>query len=350
MGPLPRHKSAAVTRWLIVILMMLGALIAPTAASATVEPGDSVHIGARQGYSGTGIFPVWYKNPAVGEPDAWAYCIEHDVHANSNIDGHVGGFNEYLGTNHFTDPTIQGRVLWVLAHGYPAKTIADLEAATGIAGLSVNDAIEATQYAIWRYTDLDWDASWNWESQNSETVYWYLVNGANTNPVMTPSEVEVTASITAPSSTQTSDSIVGPFVVNTNQKSVGVSAPSFTFTDASGSPIDPTAVVDGQEIYLDLRGHAAAGATTVTVTASAPGPTGRLISVPRTVGSMPTSTDHAQSIVLVQAKTATVGASANVAWTERAVSKPVIGTSLVDSADGDRVLSWNGGTVIDTIA
>ncbi len=33
-----------------------------------------------------------------------------------------------------------------------------------------------------------------------------------------------------------------------------------------------------------------------------------------------------------------------------AVSKPVISTSLVDSADGDRVLSWNGGTVIDTIA
>lgn len=30
--------------------------------------------------------------------------------------------------------------------------------------------------------------------------------------------------------------------------------------------------------------------------------------------------------------------------------EPVIGTSLVDSADGDRVLPWNGGTVIDTVA
>ncbi|QTV80080.1 VaFE repeat-containing surface-anchored protein [Microbacterium sp. NIBRBAC000506063] len=32
------------------------------------------------------------------------------------------------------------------------------------------------------------------------------------------------------------------------------------------------------------------------------------------------------------------------------VQDPVIGTSLVDSADGDRVLPWNGGTVIDTVA
>ncbi|WP_160318849.1 VaFE repeat-containing surface-anchored protein [Arthrobacter sp. ERGS1:01] len=298
------------------------------------------------------MFPVWYKTPAVGEPDAWAYCIEHDVHANSNVEGHVGGFDEYLGANYFTDPTIQGRVLWVLAHSYPAMTLADLEAATGIAGLSVNDAIEATQYAIWRYTELDYDASWNWESPNSEAVYWYLVNGANTNPVMKPSDVQVTASITAPSSAQTSDSIVGPFVVNTNQKSVIVSAPGFNFTDASGNPIDPTAVVDGQKIYLDLRGHVAAGSTTVTVTAAAAGPTGGIISVPRTDGSTPTTGDHAQSIVLVQAKTATVGDRADISWTEKApaVSNPVIGTSLVDSADGDRVLSWNGGTVIDTVA
>ena len=29
---------------------------------------------------------------------------------------------------------------------------------------------------------------------------------------------------------------------------------------------------------------------------------------------------------------------------------PVIGTSLVDTADGDRVLAWNGGVVRDTVA
>ncbi|MFK4788587.1 VaFE repeat-containing surface-anchored protein, partial [Microbacterium sp. ZW T5_56] len=32
------------------------------------------------------------------------------------------------------------------------------------------------------------------------------------------------------------------------------------------------------------------------------------------------------------------------------VEEPAIGTSLVDSADSDHVLGWNGGTVIDTIA
>ncbi|WP_433675880.1 VaFE repeat-containing surface-anchored protein [Microbacterium gorillae] len=36
--------------------------------------------------------------------------------------------------------------------------------------------------------------------------------------------------------------------------------------------------------------------------------------------------------------------------TPPAVEEPAIGTSLVDSADGDHIIGWNGGTVIDTIA
>lgn len=49
--------------------------------------------------------------------------------------------------------------------------------------------------------------------------------------------------------------------------------------------------------------------------------------------------------------TTRTSAEASASWSAvPAAADPVIGTSLVDSADGDRVLPWNGGTVIDTIA
>ena len=44
-----------------------------------------------------------------------------------------------------------------------------------------------------------------------------------------------------------------------------------------------------------------------------------------------------------------ISESDTVAFADEALD-PVIGTSLVDSADGDRVLPWNGGTVVDTVA
>src|SRR5690606_9279327 len=48
-------------------------------------------------------------------------------------------------------------------------------------GLTQDDAIEATQFAIWRYTELTWDASWVWRSPASEEAYWHLIDGANNN-------------------------------------------------------------------------------------------------------------------------------------------------------------------------
>ncbi|WP_431194060.1 VaFE repeat-containing surface-anchored protein [Leucobacter chromiireducens] len=46
----------------------------------------------------------------------------------------------------------------------------------------------------------------------------------------------------------------------------------------------------------------------------------------------------------------TVQAGAEITFADVRVEDPAIGTSLVDLADGDRVLPWNGGTVVDTVA
>ncbi|QOR71081.1 VaFE repeat-containing surface-anchored protein [Ruania alkalisoli] len=336
-------------RWLAAALLALGVVVAPgVAAAVDLEPGDTPYIGSKEGYGGTGLFPIWSNGSPTGDPDYWAYCIEQPVAAMTGLVGEVDDLDGYLGDNYFADPEVQGKVFWVLAHSYPELSLQEFGEAIGVPGISRNDAIEATQYAIWRYTDLTFDASWPFESADSEAAYWYLVNGANANPGLTYDDLEVTAAIAAPGSAQSADSLVGPFVVNTNQPTVSVTVdPAITVTDASGTPVDTDAVADGQELYLDLRGTTAEGEATVQVTAAGTSSTGKIVSVPTVPGTTPTAEDHAQTIILVTPSTTRTTAEASVSWT--ALPVPVIGTSLVDAADSDRVLPFDGGVVVDTV-
>ena len=314
-------------RW-AVGLLAAAALLAPafTSAAVAAEPtadaaaNSTAWVGARQGYSGTGIFPVYSSTPQdpanPGEPDFWAFCIEHDVHAKTKTPAGIGDLSSYLGSNHFTDPTVQGRVLWLLAHGYPALSLTDFGAAAGTPGISRNDAIEAMQYAIWRYTDLDFDAAWNWSNDDSKNAYWYLVNGANANPGMTPADFAGTVSVTGPTGSAKPGELVGPFTVRTDRASAQVTVdPAVALTDAAGNVIDANAVTDGQRIYLDLRSSSTSGSATVTASIAGSGFTGSVISVPNTATATPTAEDHAQSLVLVAGSSTRTSASATAQWT-----------------------------------
>ncbi|MGW8484578.1 VaFE repeat-containing surface-anchored protein [Microbacterium sp. NPDC055903] len=341
-------------------LLLIAAAVIPTtfatAASADeIEAGDTVWVGGDDiGYGGTKVVPVYSPVPAdtgnPGLPDLWAYCIEHDVSMRQDTSATAGEYSSYLGDNYFSDPAVQAKVYWIITHSYPAISLAELGAAAGVPNLSANDAVEATQYAIWRYTDLTWDAEWNWETQASEDVYWHLLEGANADTATAPpTSAEVEVSITAPTGAGTAGELYGPFIVTTNQPTVSVSAdPAFAIVDAAGDPVDTDAVIDGQELYLDLTGEATAGSATIAATANGASGTGLIISTP-VVGS-PTATpeSHRQSLILVAAEDATTTASAEGNWIAAAV--PTIGTTLVDAADDDHNLVWNGGTVIDTIA
>lgn len=339
--------------WIAVLAVALGALATPMAATAApavdLEAGDTVFIGGKQGYSGTGIYPLWPGAAQDGDPLYWAYCLENQITARTGTTGQVGDFDDYVGSNYFTDPAVQGKVLWVLANSYPALSLEEFGAAAGVPDISRNDAIEATQYAIWRYTDLTFDAAWAFETPDSADAYWHLVNSANVSSGLSPEDFEVTASVEAPAAPQTADSLIGPFVVSASRPTVTVTSdPDAVITDAAGNPIDTAAVVDGQEIFLDLRGTSSAGSATVTVTATGSSNTGRIITVPTVSGGTPTEADHAQTMILVTPSDTLTTAQAAVEWA--ALPVPVIGTSLVDVADGDRVLPWNGGTVVDTVA
>ncbi|UOR01785.1 VaFE repeat-containing surface-anchored protein [Leucobacter allii] len=341
-------------RWWAVALIAAVSLVVPsfaTAASATLQTGDSVWVSSvTQGYTGTNIHGVFLDAPVdpnnPGTPDYWAYCIENRIEAGSRHPGIIGDPEDYLGSNLYaTDPTVPNKVTWVLAHSYPYLSLDELRAASGVPTLSINDAVEATQYAVWRYTDVGWDAPWDWETPDSEAVYWYLVNGANTSggqPIGEP----ITVSIDPSDGAFPGGDLAGPYTVSTNQSSVSLTASNgLAFVDGAGAPIDASAVVDGQQVFLDLRNVTSAGSATITATATGASGTGKIITVPSTPGGTATPEDHAQSMVLAVPSDATTNATATVNWTV-----PSIGTSLVDAADGDQIVAWNGGTVTDTVA
>jgi len=352
-----RTRARARSRLIAALLVLAGLLLpAGAAAAADIQVGDSVWVGPRQGYSGTGVFPIFSPAPAdpgnPGTPDFWAYCVEHDVHAATGLEAVVGDLSSYLGTNHFADPQIQGKVLWIISHSYPAMSLADFGAAAGVPTISRDDAIEATQYAIWAFTELSGTPAWAWETPDSEAAYYYLMSGAHASSGLTSADVAATVSVAAPAGPQVAGTLVGPFVVTTDQPVASVTtAPGATVTDASGVPIDPGSVVDGQQLYLDLRGATTSGTATVTATVAGSSATGSVISVPTVAGATPTAGDHAQSIILVAASTATTSATATVQWAAAPLAQtPSISTTLLDSADGDHVLAWDGGTVTDTIS
>jgi len=352
--PRARRMGRAAAALLLSAAAIVPAVLTAPAAAATVEPGDAVWVGPGVGYPGTSIHPVYSPVPAdtanPGTPDMWSYCIEHDISARPDAVAVVGDYSSYLGSNYFTDPVIQAKVHWVITHAYPAVSLADLAVAAGATGLTANDAIEGAQYAVWRYTDLTFDANWAFETPASAAVYWYLVNGANADTATAPpATTEVEVSVSGPAASGAAGSLVGPFTVSTNQPTVALSSnPMHAFTDAAGSAIDPAAVVNGQQVYLDLRDSTAAGSATVTATANGASGTGLVISTPEEGSTTATPGSHRQSLILVTAENATTAASATGTWVVAAA--PSIGTTLVDAADEDHTLAWNGGSLVDTIA
>lgn len=338
-----------------VLSLALGIVGSSASNAATPQPGDSVYVGDLYSVSGSGfVFPIYLTPPAdpanPGEPDYWAYCIEHDTHAEDERAAVVGNLSSFLGTNYFTSAAVQGKVLWVLAHSHPALSLAEFRTAANLPTLTRDDIINATTTAIWRYTDLDYDANFNWISPNAEAAYWYLVNGANASPGMSPSDFKTTLTITPPPGAQTSGTLVGPFVVNTNQATASVTvAPGIDLVNAAGNPINAAAVSDGQEIYLDLRNATSAGSATITATAKGSSGNGLVVSIPKTAGTAPTADAHGQSVIMVAAGKGTTTAKASTQWAAQAVTEPSIGTTLVDAVDGDKYIVQDGGTVTDTV-
>lgn len=189
--------------------------ISPSGATSSIQVMVSgLWMGRLQGYGGTGMHAVFTSTPAdlsaPGTPDYFSYCVEHNVPAKSDLAAAAGGLDTYLGSNHLTGSAdIYSKLLWIVQNSYPGIVLSAFSAAVVAwaptaghpftAPLSTNDAIEATQYAIWRYTDLDFDASWSFQTPNSEAAYWYLI--AQINAGMRGTQSGTTGLITSEANT-----------------------------------------------------------------------------------------------------------------------------------------------------
>lgn len=343
--PVRRRFASAFLAALSMLALAFGWLVAPAARAADLPDGSTVWIGPAT--VGT-LHPVHLEAPAdpdsPGEPDFWAYCIENLVSAETRKLGTVGDWASFPGTNFFPNPGIAAKVSWVIANGYPAVSLEQLRTAIGFPGLTEEGAVEGTQYAIWRYTDLEFDAPWNWEPDTgSEEIYWYLVNGANATSGPTEDDLQTHVALTGPGTPQQAPGLIGPFVLTTDQPTAAITVdPAFVITDASGTPIDPNAVVDGQELYVDARSTYTAGAVTMTASVAGSAATGRLVTVPANNPQQ----DHAQTLMLVAAAGTTNDVSVNVAF---AAPVPRIGTTVTVQGSPNKVLPLSGGAVIDTV-
>lgn len=229
-------------------LLVTPAMFAQSAAHAAPNTGDQVYVGEARGYGGTKLFPVWFNGTGVGEPDSWAYCIEHDVSAITDTPGTISPSDDFLGGNYFNDPVVQGKVFWLMANSYPVLSLDQLAAQVGLPSISENDAIEATTYAIWRFTDVGFDADWYWETTDSEAAYKWLVNAAKLADTSAPSSpTPVTATINPPIGSFTAGNLVGPFIVSTSEATVQVTSDQgFPLVDSIGDLINTSEVTDGQ--------------------------------------------------------------------------------------------------------
>ena len=153
-----RHRG--VLAWLIAAVMAMSGLALSTsvAQAAEVEAGDTVYVGipeyVYESSEPQGFWvPVWVGvEEGAGQPDRapdyYAYCVENGAPTPGDRNGTASELDGYLGDHENVSPARQASVRAALAYGYPANSLEELRALTGVPTLSEKQAINATFLAI----------------------------------------------------------------------------------------------------------------------------------------------------------------------------------------------------------
>ncbi|WP_214627003.1 TQXA domain-containing protein [Paenibacillus agaridevorans] len=148
---------------------------------------------------------VYERRPnGAGLPDGiLAYCFDRsrDYPLTNDLHGYRAGEEFFSPLKDINNYSINGRAIdgdalrAILLNGFPTKSVADLQAATGITGLDEDMALWATQFAIWHYTngaDLD-----DWRGQHypptpaGEDLFNYYISLDPIGPTYTEADVDV---------------------------------------------------------------------------------------------------------------------------------------------------------------
>ncbi|GGG78619.1 thioester domain-containing protein [Paenibacillus radicis (ex Gao et al. 2016)] len=132
-----------------------------------------------------------------------AYCFDRsrEYPLTNDLFGYRTGEEFYSPLKEMSNYLIKGKVIdgdrirAVLLNGFPTKSVADLQATTGITGLDEDMALWATQYAIWHYTngaDLnEWRNQYYPPTLAGEDLYNYYISLDPIGPTYTETDVDV---------------------------------------------------------------------------------------------------------------------------------------------------------------
>ena len=237
------------------------------------------------------------------------YCIDYHTNIVRDAWYREDKWENYPGQGDFAEP---GKVHWILQHGYPALSAAELGSAAEFEGLSDADALGGTQAAIWHFSN-----GMALEGENSDgvtAVYEYLIGEADDLPQTV--EPDAALSITPGTATGTAGGTVGEFTVETNAASIQVNleAPEgVTLVDIeTGESVDT--VESGDTVGFSVPAGTAPGEASFSLEATATVATGRLFK-----GE---SDEPTQTLITAQGGQTTVTASASATWEEGGETTP----------------------------
>lgn len=270
--------GGAVAAAALVAVATLSAGADPTKGTydGTAEAGYPANMSGGMNHTPTALF----KLNLDGGGTLKTYCIELRTDIDHKHPGMVEqAWDSYpVADSPFNDN--RAKVNWVLHHSYPATGVDDIEDEVGdfVDGLTVQEAITATQAAIWHFSD---DADLNLDNPTQVTsakadvakLYSYLIGDANTGIEDQPTPA---LKITPDSASGLAGELIGPFTVETTGEIKDVSGlpEGAELVDAEGNAIED--IMDGTELFVKLPADTEAGEGQFTLTATASVDTGRL--------------------------------------------------------------------------
>lgn len=205
-------------------------------------------------------------------------------------------------------------VNWLLHNSYPMLALEQVQGTAEFHdGLSVREAVAATQAAIWHYTNgISLNASdvvgTADQQQDVMSLYSYLTGPQKTG--FAASEPD-TLSLTAPDTNGVAGQPIGPIVLTTDIPallSIDAANDDWRLVDADGTPIDGP--VESTEVYLEITPDAAPGEVTINAVADTELPTARIF--------VPAYTDPGtttQPLITPAIRPVTLQATVTVSWT-----------------------------------
>jgi TQXA domain-containing protein len=265
------------------------------------------------------------------------YCVGFSLSLSTTATMTQHPWNQYPDPSS-PDPTSSfaknnSKINWILHHSYPnaGVKLADLATAAGVPALTEDEALGATQAAIWSFSDGATLADDN--DPVEIKLYQYLTGSANTGVSQS------TLSISPKQLTGTAGKLIGPFTVDTNVTGLKLSKlpTGVSVVDANAKAIDASSLTDGSKFYLSVS-------STATVTSTEFALSGSVEAGALFTGVNPRTGLPSQP--LITASVSRIAAAASASWTQgsttTAPTTPAAAGGTTPQSGGQQQLAYTG--------